>query len=131
MGSPIVLPSGAELVVGLAPFEDGNELFMAFTDELKSIKFDKDTELDIYFFKDLMLHGFSSKKIEAAMWKCMARTTYDKLKITKSTFEPEKARQDYVMVCVEVLRENLFPFVSGLYAQSREMFSAMPKESPK
>jgi hypothetical protein len=113
----IKLQSGAELAITLAPFEDSKNLYQALLSELKVLKVEYNTEIDVNFFKDIFCVGFSSKAVEAALWKCMSRVTYNDLKVTKDTFEVEEARQDYFDVCFEVARANIAPFTKNLYAK--------------
>lgn len=108
------LPSGAELRITLAPFSDSKALYQAFLEEIKSLKWEASTEIDTNFIKDIFCVGLASKKFEAALWKCMERALYNNLKITENSFEPEEARQDYMVVCFEVAKENIMPFTKTL-----------------
>ena len=118
----IFLPSKAELKITLAPFKDAKELYQAVLDEAKVLKLDPNAEIDVNLMKDLVCTALSSKKIEAALWKCMARATYNDLKITEETFEPEAARDDFMMVCWEVAQANILPFVKSLSAVYAPIF---------
>lgn len=111
------LPSGAELVITVAPFAEAKALYQAFLKELKVLKFDPKTEMDVNFFKDMFCAALSSKEIENALDVCMKRATYNGLKIDKDTFEPVEARDDYFAVCFEIAKENVLPFTKSLYAQ--------------
>lgn len=110
------LPSGAVLEITLAPFADAKALYQAVLDELKGLKFNPEDEIDVNFIKDLFCSGFSSKKVEAALDLCFKRVLYNGQKIDKDTFEPEEARQDYLMACIEVAKANILPFVKSLFA---------------
>lgn len=118
------LPSGAILKIHVAPFSDAKALYQAVLKELKTVDVKSKTEM-ASVFKDLACIGFSSKEIETALWKCFERCTYDSgkgdLRIDKDTFEPIESREDYIVVCMDVARENIFPFVKSLYAE----FSAL------
>jgi hypothetical protein len=123
------LPSGAELRITLAPFSDANALLQVALEELKNLKMAYSTEIDTNFIKDIICAGLSSKKFEAALWKCMERALYNNLKITEQTFEPAEARQDYFMVCFEVAKENIVPFTKTLMpllSQVREILAKNP-----
>lgn len=113
----IKLPSGAELEISLAPFADSKALFQAITEEAKNLKLDPKEEIGVNMIKDLFCVGFSSKKIEEALWKCMQRATYNKLRIDADTFEKVEAREDYLTVCFEVAKENISPFTKALTRQ--------------
>lgn len=112
----ITLPSGAILKVVPAPFAESKALYQAILSEVKTIALGMNAELPS-LFKDLFCTGFSSPKIEAALYKCFARCLYNEQKITEDTFEPIDAREDYTSVCVEVTKENIGPFLKSLYAE--------------
>ena len=113
----IVLPSGVELQIAPAPFADAKDLYQAFLVELKHLQMDGTQSIDHNFIKNLFCIGFSSKKIEDKIWKCMSRCLYDKLKITQDTFESEASRSDYFDVLFEVAKVNIMPFTKNLYAK--------------
>lgn len=113
----IKLPSGAELSIDVAPFADARALYQACLEEGKILRLDPTAEVDANLFKDLLCTALSSKKIEAAITKCMERALYNKLKITNDTWEPVEARDDYMTACLEVAKENILPFTKSLYAQ--------------
>jgi hypothetical protein len=113
----IKLPSGAELVITPAPFADSKSLYQAVLEELKEIKVSLQDDVNEDFVKNLFCVGFSSKKIESALEKCMKRATYNGLRIDAQTFEPIEARADYMQVCIEVAKVNIAPFVKGLFAE--------------
>lgn len=113
----VKLPSGALLRVDLAPFAVSKALYQAVLEEAKGLKIDGNAELDVNLFKDIFCAGFSSKKIEAALLECMKRAKYDNLQITDETWEPLSAREDYMVACFEVAKENLLPFTKSLSAQ--------------
>ena len=111
------LPSGAELKIGLAPFSEANALFKAVGSELKNLKVTLDTDIDVNLLKDIVCSAVASDKIEACIWDCMKKCIYNDTRITKETFEPEEARQDYYVVLLEVAKDNLTPFTKSLSAQ--------------
>ena len=94
------------------------------------MKFDQEAEMDVNFFKDIFFKSISSKKIEASVHECMKRCTYkpkdeqagSRIKTVSETFEPEKARGDYIEACFEVMAENIRPFTKGLYAALKPKF---------
>lgn len=116
----IKLPSGAILKIALPPFDVSKALMQAVTEEAKGMKLNAESDL-AQIYKDVFCFGVSSRSIEAALWECMKKCTYNAgaadMKITKETFEPENARQDYLTVCVEVAKANIGPFVKSLYAE--------------
>lgn len=121
----IELPSGAKLDVKLAPFSDSKALLQAFLEEIKAVKMAADTQLDVNLFKDLFCAGFSSPKVEAALTVCMNRCLYNGLRIDRETFESAEARQDYMLACFEVAKENVAPFTKGLYAKYSTLLASL------
>jgi hypothetical protein len=119
------LSSGAELKITLAPFTDARALYQAVLEEAVRVKCDPQQDLDTNFFKDVFCIGLSSKKIEAALWKCMEKVLYNGMKITDETFEPEAARGDYLEVCAAVAEENIRPFVKNLSAKFSPMLEKL------
>ncbi len=122
----IVLPSGAILKIGLAPFSDAKTLYQAFLSELKSVQMSEKSEAT-GLLKDLLCVGLSSKSIEAALAPCLKRCLYNDRKITdESIFESVEARGDYLQVCLEVAKENILPFVKSLFAEYSKLTSMTP-----
>lgn len=119
------MPSGAMLRITIAPFEDARALYQSILDEVKALRLDPKSEIDVNLYKDLFCIGFSSKKIESCLDKCFQRVTYNNLKVTKDTWEDVEARQDYMQACIEVAKENILPFVKGLSAEYLTVFQAI------
>lgn len=117
----IKLPSGAVLKIQPAPFAVAKALYQAVLEEVKSVQVSSTTDL-ASVFKDLACVGFSSKKIESCLNECFKRCLYNDHKMDEATFEPIEARDDYIVVCMNVAKENIFPFVKSLYAEY-EQFS--------
>jgi hypothetical protein len=113
----VKLSSGAKLEITLADFDLSKALYQAVLEEFKSMKIDEEEKIGVNLFKNVFCLGFSSKKIEFALWACMTRVLYNGLKVTKETFEPAEARGDYMDVCFEVAKENISPFTKSLYAK--------------
>ena len=112
----ISLPSGKELVVNPAPFAQSKDLLQAILAEMHMIHIGK-TQNGMEFMKEVLCRGFASASIEKALWACFPRCLYDGRKIDKDSFEKSDCRGDYVQVCIEVAKENVLPFMNGLYAQ--------------
>lgn len=124
------LPSGALLKIGDTPFAVSKNLYQAILEAAKELRIDFSTDR-IALYKNIFCIGFSSPKIEACLWDCFKHCIYNSgsgdFKIDQSTFEPLKAREDYVHVCIEVAKENTGPFVKSLYAAYKEALSEMEK----
>lgn len=116
MSREVKLPSGAVLAVNDAPFSESKALFQALMRELRTIPMSEGTYNSL--LKDMFCTGFSSLAVEVELNKCMARCTYNVgaggMQIKSDTFEDRERRQDYVPACVEVIRENVGPFVKTL-----------------
>lgn len=121
------MPSGAKLEIAVAPFVPARALYQAVLDEAKSLKLDMTADVDGNLYKDLFCAALSSKKIEAALEECMKRSLYNGQTITHDTWEPVKARDDYLTACFEVAKENIAPFMKSLYAQYSHIFRLIPK----
>lgn len=113
----MLLKSGKELKITVAPFAISRALLQALLEEAKGVKLDPKSEVDVNLFKDLFCTALSSKKVEAALEECMKRATYEGVKISADTFEAEEARGDYFEVCLEVAKANVLPFGKSLSAQ--------------
>lgn len=126
----IDLPSGAKLKITLAPFADARDLYQAMLEEMKNINFTSSSDVS-QVLKEFICYGFSSKRIEVCLEKCFTRCLYNSgngdLKIDKSTFEPVEARDDYLTVCLEVAKENIFPFTKSLYAKYQPFIEMIKK----
>jgi hypothetical protein len=114
MGKIITLSSGAELDITMASFEEADALLDAVLKEVESINVtSKDDHVNV--LKNLFTRAKLSPTIKNALKPCLARTTYNKVKlINNDVFEDEKARCDYLPVLKEVLEYNLTPFFVSL-----------------
>lgn len=122
----VTLPSGKILKISPAPFADSKALYQAFVAETRNIKIESGTPM-ASVYKDLFCIGFSSPVVEEKFWICAARCLYNGLKITKDSFEPVEAREDFTEVCLEVAKENINPFVKNLYARYLEILELAEK----
>lgn len=115
----VKLPSGATLKVNPSPFGTSKALYQAVLKEFRSVAFSSKTDM-AELFKSLFCIGFSSPEIEACLWECFKRCTYNggagDLKIDQDTFEAVERRDDYMVVCSEVAKDNIGPFVKSLFA---------------
>lgn len=129
------MPSGAELEMTLASFAEGERLFSAAAECLKSVKVDGSTEIEdiesnINGMKNAALSLLTSAELKAALLACMKRCAYNGRRITSwEIFEPAEARQDYLSVCWEALKFNLAPFTKSLFTQLRGLMEAAAEKS--
>lgn len=119
------LQSGSSLMIGVIPFSEAKNFYQAVLEEMRSVAFASKSEMgDI--IKNFFCAGFSSKKIESALWVCLSRCTYNGLKIEEKTFEPMDAREDFTPICIEVALEVVRPFAKGLSAGLSRISMMMP-----
>lgn len=132
------LDSGATLNITVSSFAIGNKLLKTVARELEvvginvglgsgrmeeffKVNLNKDDVFNT--IKNVVARLVASEAVEAVLWECMERATYKPvgsesgLKITRQTFEDEKARGDYLIVAKEVLVANLSPFFPGLLSK--------------
>lgn len=118
----VSLPSGAELEMTLAPFLEGERLFSATAECLKSVKMEglntDDLSASFESLKSAVLSCITSKELKEALLACLKRCTYNGQRITSwDIFEDVKAREDYLSVCWEVVKFNLTPFTKSLFSK--------------
>ena len=111
----IAMPSGKTLSFQDPDFEDALNLYQAVLEEAKPIQFNTNLEVGT-IIKDVFCTAFSSKKIQACIWKCMEKCLYNGERVTKSTWEPVEARSDYMAACLEVAIKSISPFTKDLFA---------------
>lgn len=118
----VSLPSGATLEMTLAPFLEGERLFSATAECLKSVKADglntEDITASFDSLKNAVLACITSKDLKEALLACLKRCTYNGQRITSwDIFEDINAREDYLSVCWEVVKFNLTPFTRNLFSK--------------
>lgn len=118
----VSLPSGAELEMTLAPFLEGERLFSATAECLKSVKMEglntDDLTASFESIKGAVLACLTSKELKEALLACLKRCTYNGQRITSwDIFEDINAREDYLAVCWEVVKFNLTPFTKNLFSK--------------
>lgn len=127
----VKLPSGAVLKITPSPFAVAKALYQAILTEARGLEVGTNTELTT-LYKELFCIGFSSPEIEARLWECFKRCTYNNgkgdFKIDNDTFEPIAARDDYMTVCMEVAKENVLPFAKSLYAEFQRALAMTEKD---
>jgi len=122
-----VLESGALLNLSICSFAEGNRLMKAVAKEIKNTQISLGAKGQMGDFlklqvgddalntiKNLVTGLLASDEIEAALWPCIERGTYDGVHIKKDIFEDEKVRADYIPILKEALVYNLSPFFKSL-----------------
>jgi hypothetical protein len=139
MSDPIILKSGAELVINLASFDDGDRLLKAVIRELIAVQFDMDitglslsdiSGKDINTLKNGLFQVAQSDAVQASLFKCLERCTYNGQRITKATFNDVGARGDYFPIAWEVIKTNIGPFFANLDL-SLLIKSLVPSNGPR
>lgn len=109
----VTLPTGAKLDISVSDFVVSKALYQAVCEEAKGVQIDSmDSVLNLS--KDAICSLLCSKKVEIALEACMKRVAYNGKKIDSDTWEPVKAREDYLYACFEVAKENIEPFSKPL-----------------
>lgn len=127
----VSLPSGAELEMTLAPFLEGERLFTAAAECLKDVKLDgksdvEDLTSNLNSLKQAFLNCLTSQQMKDAILACLKRCTYNKQRITSwDIFDKVEAREDYLMVCWEVVKFNLTPFTKNLFSKLSGLAAAV------
>lgn len=128
----VILPSGAVLAVGIAPFNEAKGLQQACLRELRHISVGRALPME-GMLKDIFCVAYASPEVEAAMRPVIIRSTYngEKIDLAKpDIFEPVEARSDYYQVLAEVAQDNIGPFMNFLFAEWRKrVFAETAKES--
>ena len=122
-----VLDSGSILDLSICSFAEGNRLMKAVAKEIKNTQISLGAKGQMGDFlklqvgddalntiKNLVTGLLASDEIEAALWPCIERGTYNGIHIKKDIFEDEKVRADYIPILKEALVYNLTPFFKSL-----------------
>ncbi len=109
------LTSGATLVVSPSDFARANELRKQMMRATKGIGIGPDfMSQDVSVLKEMIVGLASDDQVEAALFACFDRATYNTAKITRDLFDDPKIgpnlRRDYFEICYAVIEENVFPF---------------------
>lgn len=106
--------SGAKIVINPAPFEDAINLKNAVEREIVNSRIDPEKIESSIGLLPIILHVDGSPEVNAALWPCLIRCTYNAQKITKTTFDDVKARADYYDIVMACWDANNGPLVAGL-----------------
>lgn len=128
--------SGAKVKINVADFEDAQNLKFAIQKALKTEDFElKDIgdimSADVWPIAKIAMAVDCSKEVNEALWPCLARCSRNGDKITKNTFEPVEARQDYYEIVVSCIKENVGPLFAGVSVVLKKLFSKPQSENQK
>lgn len=124
-----------DIKINPADFEAAENLKNAVLKELGASGIDIDgvsfdSEIEVSSFLNTALKAASSQDIQAALYACLIRCTFEGEKITKDTFEPVENREHYYPIMLECLKVNLTPFFKGLISQFKGAdFTALLKNT--
>lgn len=125
--------NGANIKINPAGFEESVNLRMAITKELSKADFNINASavdmdnIDVSGIAKLICVVDSSREVNDALFACLSRCTYNKDKITKATFEPVEAREDYYEIVISCLKVNLSPFFKGLISKLAPFMATLKK----
>jgi hypothetical protein len=109
--------AGLDLKLSLDTLRAGNVKEMAVADIVPKIV-------------PFIMGAMASKRIKAALFACLEKSTYDNEKITMKTFEDYDARAAFYEIAAECLKFNLAPFFSGARFVLSPLAALMKKDSP-
>lgn len=110
----ITVPSGADVEINAASWHEANTLRTAIQTAVSSELKDADR------MSQLLVIGMkveANPVVNAALWPCLARCTYNSQRINDAIFEDVKARQDYMEIVTACIKENLAPFMKTPVSQ--------------
>lgn len=119
---------GKRVVINPAPFKVVKRLRKTFANELLKVNIDIGNaqsleELkNVYsenkllnILKNVLLGLEVSEEFEDVIFECLQECTYDNITITSDLFDDKpELRQDYDRIVLEVVKENLNPFIKGV-----------------
>jgi hypothetical protein len=133
-GRKVSLQSGATLYVNAAKYADSEELLSQFLASVENMpsQFDEAAYTDL-FSKIVVSRFFTRPELKRAAWRCLEYCIYVpagkdlQLKVTPELFDPNGAgdRGDLAQVMEETARENIWPFLKGLWNASQNLKSAI------
>lgn len=116
--------NGVEVVINDPDFLDAIALKNALGREFKKADIKLDIEqlrtnldVDANVLISALLQIDTSEDVYKAVFKCLERSTYNKLKISPSTFQDPKAREDFYEIYVACIKETISPFLKGLVSR--------------
>lgn len=132
------LPSGAKLVVTIAPFVDSNALMKSVLRSIRGVPL-KETfgaELDmknpafIALMAERILSVAVSDEVETALFQCALRASYKDVKVTKQLFDDpelgESAREDYFKIARTIIEVNCGPFFRQTFSELKALLEKLP-----
>jgi hypothetical protein len=117
----IKVPSGAEVKLAYGGFQASMNLKRAISEAVTSqgdLLKGLDEDSNISEMIPLVLAADSSERVHDCIFECLKKSTYNKEKITKNTFdENEDMIQDYYPIVIACIKRNLSPFFPSLFSK--------------
>lgn len=110
-------PSGAKVVINLAPWKDAKALKKALEREAAAAGSIIPQNMGDAASVITLLKIDGSEAFDAALWPCLVRCTRNDVKIVEETFDTAEARKDYYDIVQHCLKENLGPLVESLFSK--------------
>lgn len=116
-------PSGAKIVINLAPWKEA-KLLKAAAQKAAAAKSSINLEAgaDASSLISAILLIDSSPEVDAALWPCLARCTRNGEKIVESAFDDGEARKDYYNIVISCMEENFGPLAESALSRLPEGF---------
>lgn len=138
----VTLKSGAKLTITPADFEDANALRKSVLRSVRGLQLDQqllDSEMNVAsvmgnpnlatMLIDRVLSVATSDDVEAAVFRCAARCSYEGVLVTKDLFNDPKsgqrAREDFHQMFLEIAKANLSSFFKQTFSVLKA-FTATP-----
>lgn len=128
-GRKYSLPSGAELTLIPATYVESEDLLGAVLASVGGLPAKFDEEEYTNLFSNLVVANFFTKpEIKNAIWGCLGYCLYKGAgktvpeKVTRALFDNGHGkREDVPEIFFECAKENLLPFMSGLWKASKTL----------
>jgi len=129
------LDSGAKLVVTIAPFQDAYALQKALLKSAKGLNISNELlSMDASAVFGAVINAATSDEVEACLFKCFERCTYNDVRINKALFDDEKlgpvAREDFYGISLKIIEANCKPFFKTAFS-AWSKFRTTPSDTPK
>lgn len=112
--SELTVPSGAKIVINIAPWADAKALKKAIEREAAASGVAINLNADISTLVRAFLAVDGSDAVDTALWPCLGRCTRNGDKITEKTFDDPDARKDYYEIVFACVEANLGPLAESL-----------------
>lgn len=115
--------NGDEAVINIASIQNALSLKNAISKALlaQGVKLANIDLNNVDSLLDAILATDSDESVNKAIFNCLAKSTYNKEKITLDIFEDENARENYYEIIINCLKINLTPFLKPLISKLKDL----------